>query len=98
MILNKEIINRLNDVIVEKNLSDYSIAEGTGIHATTIMRYKTGKSKRADDLKIEAIAKFLNINRDWLITGEGDKATNEEKNIDNYIDPGKYDAMLDAML
>lgn len=82
MELTPEIRKRLKSVMDSKNETGYSINKKTGISATTIGNYvnEDSKTDTADDHKLEAICKLLEIDINWLQYG-GDivKSTSEMK-------------------
>lgn len=87
MFVNSGFVERLNDLLIQLNVSDYKIAQITGIHASTIKNWKIGRTK-PDNLKLEIVAKYLKVNKHWLATGEGNKFIIKEnpnsENMDVY--------------
>lgn len=70
MLLTNEIRERLQHSIKAHKLSNYKIAKELNISATTLSNYLTGKVKKADNTKIEAICRVLGISLQWLVTGQ----------------------------
>lgn len=70
MLLTKEIRQRLKNAITSQKISNYKIAKELNISATTLSNYLTGKVKKADNTKIEAICRLLGISLHWLVTGQ----------------------------
>lgn len=70
MLLTKEIRQRLKNAITSQKISNYKIAKELNISATTLSNYLTGKVKKADNTKIEAICRLLGVSLHWLVTGK----------------------------
>jgi len=66
----KTIGSRLSHVIELKNTNPNKISVGTDIHASTVKNYILDKGK-PDNLKLDKIADFLGVQRDWLKSGTG---------------------------
>lgn len=63
--------DRLTYVFGEKEISNYRIAKDLNIGKSTISNYLNNSTK-PDSSKLDAICKYLNINKQWLLTGEGE--------------------------
>lgn len=85
MFVNNGFVERLNDLLIQFNVSDYKIAQVTGIHASTIKNWKMGRTK-PDNLKLEIVAKYLKVDKNWLATGEGNKLIISENPNSESID------------
>lgn len=72
MELTEEIRNRLRTAIRAKGETGYTINAKTGISATTIGNYINidSKIKKADNTKLKVICNLLDIDLDWLETGD----------------------------
>lgn len=77
MLLTDEIRKRLEHTIIQQKLSNYKIAKELNISATTLSNYLTGKVKKADNTKIEAICRVLGISLHWLTTGQNKVSMSE---------------------
>jgi len=64
-----------------KGLNANKISVSTGIHPSTVKNYMLNKGK-PDPMKLDKIAEFLSINRDWLRLGTGGI---NDYNTENYI-------------
>lgn len=62
--------DRLEYHIKKKNLNPNKLSKLTGIHATTIKNYIKNIGT-PDSLKLDKVAEALDINIEWLISGEG---------------------------
>lgn len=79
MQLTKEVQERLEQAIATRGFSHYKIAKELKISATTISNYLTGKIKKPDNTKLEAICHLLGINMEWLLTGRHMVCINTDK-------------------
>lgn len=64
--MKEEFINRLRDTLIEKNITAADLARKSGIRASSISDYLTGKYEPKQD-KIDAIATALNVSPAWLM-------------------------------
>lgn len=75
---------RLLEVMNEKGYTKYRVAKALNMSATTISNYLNNKTK-PDTTKLEVLSLLLGVNRNWLVTGEGEKfrgaATTDEKSL-----------------
>ena len=73
MILSKEMADRLNQAILDSGYRNADIARGSGVHATTIQRYRTAESSTCDKHKLDKVLDFLGVTLDWIRTGQEEK-------------------------
>lgn len=79
-------IEKLEEILNEKNLTINKLALETGIKQQTIARYKKGSLPAIDKLKI--IAEYLNVSADYLLEmqpTEPDILTPKEKLLIEYF-------------
>ena len=67
---------RLQQVMDEKGFTKYKVAKALRMSATTISNYLKSKTK-PDITKLEVMTSLLGVNRQWLLTGEGEKYRKE---------------------
>lgn len=67
----KTIGERLRFAIENKGLNPNKVSVQTNVHPTTIKNYLDNKGK-PDSLKLDKIASFLDVDYNWLLSGEGD--------------------------
>ena len=67
---------RLQQVMDEKGYTKYKVAKALRMSATTISNYLKSKT-RPDITKLEVMSSLLGVNRQWLLTGEGEKYRKE---------------------
>ncbi|MBC5623239.1 helix-turn-helix domain-containing protein [Butyricimonas hominis] len=63
---------RLQEVMNEKGYTKYRVAKALNMSATTISNYLNNKTK-PDTTKLEVLSHLLGVNRNWLVSGEGEK-------------------------
>lgn len=78
--------NRIKSRRIELNMTQGDIAEPIGVAVSTIQRYEAGTIKKIKLPVVEAIARMLKVNADWLI-GKTDDMRNTSHNIPNNIFP-----------
>ncbi|MCL1658077.1 helix-turn-helix transcriptional regulator [Elizabethkingia miricola] len=78
----------------EKGVTNYTVSEKTGIHNSALGRLEKGQVKNPNEKTIAALAKFFDVNEDWLRTGNGEKRDDVKKS-DLY--KVVYSAMMDAL-
>ena len=64
---------RLQEVMNEKGYTKYRVAKALNMSATTISNYLNNKTK-PDTTKLEVLSHLLGVNRNWLVSGEGEKS------------------------
>ena len=67
---------RLQQVMDEKGFTKYKVAKALRMSATTISNYLKSKTK-PDITILEVMSSLLGVNRQWLLTGEGEKYRKE---------------------
>jgi transcriptional regulator with XRE-family HTH domain len=70
--MNKDISQRLNLLLKEKNLSASKLAQIIGIQKSSISHIMSGRNKPSFDFLLKLKEHFPDINLDWFITGEGE--------------------------
>ena len=63
--------DRFLDVLKYYNYSGYKISQETNISQSQITHIKSYRNKVSDDVMEELLKKFPEINKDWLLTGNG---------------------------
>jgi len=66
--------------MVEKKLSQKDLADIAGVTPPSVFEWKNEGTMPRADTAIK-IADFFNVSVKWLITGESDDITNEEKEL-----------------
>lgn len=89
----KTIGKRLSYIIEIQKTNPNKISLGTKIHASTIKNYITDQGK-PDNLKLDIIADFLNIDRNWLREGIGDFEIKKDNSNGIKVDFSKMNIML----
>ncbi|MDV3490994.1 hypothetical protein CMV03_07295 [Elizabethkingia anophelis] len=78
----------------EKGVTNYVVSEKTGIQASALGRLEKGQVKNPNEKTIVALAKFFDVNEDWLRTGNGEKRDDMKKSDLYKI---VYAATMDAL-
>ncbi|MCT4152439.1 helix-turn-helix transcriptional regulator [Elizabethkingia anophelis] len=78
----------------EKGVTNYVVSNGTGIQASSLGRLEEGLVKNPSQKTITALAKFFDVNEDWLRTGNGEKRDDIKKSDLYKI---VYAATMDAL-
>jgi len=84
---------RLSYIIEIQKTNPNKISLGTKIHASTIKNYITDQGK-PDNLKLDIIADFLNIDRNWLREGIGDFEIKKDTSNGIKVDFSQLNIML----
>lgn len=66
---------RLKTVRLERNISVDELAEAVKVNRSTINRYESGGFKSIKEDKLESIANYLSVNKDYLLGKSDDKYT-----------------------
>lgn len=84
--------DRFLDVLKYYNYSGYKISQETNISQSQITHIKSYRNKVSDDVMEELLKKFPEINKDWLLTGNGsmlipqtEEAIPEEEEDDDLV-------------
>ncbi|MCL1999452.1 MAG: helix-turn-helix domain-containing protein [Turicibacter sp.] len=78
------ISERLFDYMDKNRITQAELAKGTGINPAVISDWRR-KGTNPSANKIISICRFLELNTDWLLTGEISPSTNETVQINNGI-------------
>ncbi|MDV3822888.1 hypothetical protein CMU07_08990 [Elizabethkingia anophelis] len=78
----------------EKGVTNYVVSEKSGIQASALGRLEKGQVKNPNEKTIVALAKFFDVNEDWLRTGNGEKRDDIKKSDLYKI---VYSATMDAL-
>ena len=63
---------RLRQVIEEKGITPYELSANTNVSQATLSRIFANSTTKPSIKTVEVIADYLQISRDWLLTGNGD--------------------------
>ena len=63
--------DRFLDVLKYYNYSGYKLSQETNISQSQITHIKSYRNKVSDDVMEEILIKFPQVNKVWLLTGEG---------------------------
>lgn len=78
-----EINQRILDTLAYKGYTGYRLEkENSGIKQVQISHIKKGRNKPSLDLINALVSKFNDINKDWLLTGEGEMIAMEGRSLD----------------
>lgn len=69
----KNFNKRIDLLINELGLSQHEFARTVGLSRMMIAHYISGRSKPKLETIIEILAKYPQVNRDWLLLGRGDE-------------------------
>lgn len=75
--------DRLTLAMRIKNISQATLGEGIGVSQTTIWKLMNGKT--SSNRKLYEIADYLNINLNWLVSGDGEMENSQQKNEIEYV-------------
>lgn len=75
--------DRLTLAMRIKNISQAALGEGIGVSQTTIWKLMNGKT--SSNRKLYEIADYLNINLNWLVSGDGEMENSQQKNEIEYV-------------
>ena len=75
-----QIVERIDRLLKERNLNRVALAEAIGIKPQNISAWSVRGTVPAGDICLK-IADFLNVSAVWLITGEEEGMSNEEKKL-----------------
>ena len=95
---------RLKKAMEDKNISASELSRQSGVGKNLISYYIHGKCLAKQD-KVYMLAKALNVDPGWLITGKGERQYNDAIIIENsetlgrmlrYMTPEDYDYVIKA--
>ena len=69
---------RLRQVIENKGITPYQLSAKTNISQATLSRILANSTTKPSIKTVEVIADYLQISREWLLTGNGDMHTKSE--------------------
>lgn len=76
---NLEFAGRLKQLIENKNITAYEVAFRTGISQATLSRILNSNTSKMNIRNLDLLTNYFNVNRTWLLTGEGEMLRDEEK-------------------
>ena len=82
MIKNKDFVERINILIDKAGLNNNQLSKAIGIHPTSINNYRSGITF-PEPLRLDKLASFFDVRKEWLKTGDGDKYLNQDSD-NNY--------------
>ena len=83
MIKNKDFVERINILIDKTGLNNNQLSKAIGIHPTSINNYRSGITF-PEPLRLDKLASFFDVRKEWLKTGDGDKYLNHDSD-NNYL-------------
>ena len=83
MIKNKGFVERINILIDKAGLNNNQFSKKIGIHPTSINNYRSGITF-PEPLRLDKLASFFGVRKEWLKTGDGDKYLNQDSD-NNYL-------------
>ena len=69
---------RLRQVIENKGIAPYQLSAKTNVSQATLSRILANSTTKPSIKTVEVIADYLQISREWLLTGNGDMHTKSE--------------------
>jgi len=69
---------RLRQVIENKGITPYQLSAKTNVSQATLSRILANSTTKPSIKTVEVIADYLQISREWLLTGNGDMHTKSE--------------------
>lgn len=77
----ERIVDRLDQFMKEKGLKDAQFQRECGISASTLYQIRQGKFAMSQKVIDKVCARYPEINRVWLITGEGERFNNVKPTV-----------------
>lgn len=74
--------DRLRQVIERKGITPYELSMRTNISQATLSRIFTNSTAKPSSRTVGAIAKYLHISAEWLLTGNGEMESQPVENAD----------------
>jgi len=74
-----EIGERIKQLIDKKRVTPYEVYIKTGISQSTLSRITRSSTAKLNIHNLETLAKYFNVEAEWLKTGEGEMTLNEHK-------------------
>lgn len=72
--------NRIKELIENKGITPYEVSIATGVSQSTFSRLINDSSKKPNIKNAEILAKYFNVTKSWLLTGEGQINLEDSKN------------------
>lgn len=77
----ENISERLAYLLESKKITPYQLSVGTGISESTISRILSQKTKKLQTPTITLLANYLQVKKEWLLTGDGDIAEKNQADL-----------------
>lgn len=77
----ENISERLAYLLESKKITPYQLSVGTGISESTISRILSKKTKKLQTPTITLLANYLQVKKEWLLTGDGDIAEEDQADL-----------------
>lgn len=77
----ENISERLAYLLESKKITPYQLSVGTGISESTISRILSKKTKKLQKPTITLLANYLQVKKEWLLTGDGDIAEKNQADL-----------------
>lgn len=77
----ENISERLAYLLESKKITPYQLSVGTGISESTISRILSQKTKKLQTPTITLLANYLQVKKEWLLTGDGDIAEKDQADL-----------------
>lgn len=92
--MNMEIGERLVQLIKNKGVTAYMVADETGISQSTLSRI-INKNAKPSKVTLQSIVDYFNITQDWFLTGKGEIHQTDIEKLTESLD--RYAAEIEAM-
>lgn len=92
--------HRIQMVRTDAKLSVQAFAERIGVSREAVRLLESGKSAKPAERTIRDICREFNINREWLVTGEGEMKvkTTQPASLDTMAQANQIDALTRAVV
>lgn len=77
----ENISERLAYLLESKKITPYQLSVGTGISESTISRILSKKTKKLQTPTVTLLANYLQVKKEWLLTGDGDIAEKDQADL-----------------
>lgn len=78
-------LQRLQELIDEKNISIYQLSKETGISEAMFSKWKKNKFNTPQKNTINKLSKFFGVSKNYLLGISDDKTPNEEEKMENEL-------------
>ena len=75
--------DRLRQIIESKGITPYELSMRTNISQATLSRIFANSTAKPSSRTVEAIAKYLHISAEWLLTGNGEMEIQSVENTES---------------